>query len=97
MSRRLRIDVVKSNRVIVFPNDFRRNLASDDFLKDGHGSYSGGWIRRISWVCITEILRLVAVSATSNQAAGRELSMLACRGRSKRFLRGAGRTRASTF
>src|SRR6266480_6181157 len=37
MDRRLRIDIVKSDRVVVFPNDFRRNLARDDFLEDRHG------------------------------------------------------------
>src|SRR6266513_1164241 len=36
MHGRLRIDVVERDRVIVFPNDFRRSLAGDDFFKNGH-------------------------------------------------------------
>jgi hypothetical protein len=36
MDGRLRINVVKSDCVIVFPNDFRRNLSRDDFLENSH-------------------------------------------------------------
>src|SRR6266849_5078081 len=35
--RRLRIDVVKRDRVVIFPNDLGRNLTRDDFFKDRHG------------------------------------------------------------
>src|SRR4030095_12696912 len=36
MHWRLGIDVVKGNRVLIFPNDFCRNLAGDDFLENRH-------------------------------------------------------------
>jgi hypothetical protein len=34
---RLWINVVKSDGIIIFPDDFRWNLARDNFLKNGHG------------------------------------------------------------
>jgi len=36
MHWRLGIDVVKRNRVVVFPDDFGRNLAGYDFFKNRH-------------------------------------------------------------
>src|ERR671934_2844634 len=36
--RRLRVDVLKRDRLIIFPDDFRRNFARDDSLKNGHPS-----------------------------------------------------------
>jgi len=36
MHWRLGIDVVKRNRVLVFPNDFGRNLTVDDFFENRH-------------------------------------------------------------
>ena len=36
MHWRLRVDVVKRNRVLIFPNDFRRNLACDNFFENRH-------------------------------------------------------------
>ena len=36
MRWRLGINVVKRNRVLIFPNDFGRNLASDDFFENRH-------------------------------------------------------------
>src|SRR4030095_9207346 len=36
MHWRLGIDVVKGNRGLIFPNDFGRYLAGDDFLKNRH-------------------------------------------------------------
>src|SRR3984893_13592587 len=38
MEGRLRIDVVKSDSVVIFPDNFRGNLARYDLLKDGHES-----------------------------------------------------------
>jgi hypothetical protein len=32
----LRINVVKSDGVIIFPDNFRWNLPSDDFFENGH-------------------------------------------------------------
>ena len=34
--RRLRIDIMKGEHVVVFVNDFRRNFAANDFLENGH-------------------------------------------------------------
>jgi hypothetical protein len=34
---RLRINVVKSDCVIIFPDNFRWNLSGDDFFENGHG------------------------------------------------------------
>ena len=36
MHWRLGIDVVKRNRLLVFPNDFGRNLAGDNFFENRH-------------------------------------------------------------
>ena len=36
MHWRLGIDVVKRDRVIIFPDDFGRNLAGDDFVENRH-------------------------------------------------------------
>ena len=38
MHWRLGIDVVKRNRVLIFPNDFGGNLARDDFFENRHES-----------------------------------------------------------
>jgi len=40
MDRRLRIYVVKSDRIVIFPNNFRWNPASDDFFENRHGKLS---------------------------------------------------------
>jgi hypothetical protein len=34
---RLWINVVKSDRIIVFPDEFRWNLSGNDFFENGHG------------------------------------------------------------
>lgn len=34
--RRLRIDIVESKHVVIFPDDVRGNFAPDDFFKNGH-------------------------------------------------------------
>src|SRR5215472_17714082 len=36
MRWRLRVDIVKSNRVLIFPDDFGRNLPRDDFFENRH-------------------------------------------------------------
>ena len=36
MRRRLGIDIVKCNRVLVFPNDFRWDLAGNNFFENRH-------------------------------------------------------------
>ncbi len=36
MHRRLRIDVVKSDRILILPNDFCWDLSCDDFFENGH-------------------------------------------------------------
>jgi len=36
MHWRLGLDVVKRNRVVIFPDDFGRNLPRDDFLENRH-------------------------------------------------------------
>jgi hypothetical protein len=36
MHWRLGIDVVKRNRVVIFPDDFGRNLPRDDFFENRH-------------------------------------------------------------
>ena len=34
--RRLRVDIMKRNRLIIFPDDIRRDLSRDDFFENGH-------------------------------------------------------------
>jgi hypothetical protein len=34
---RLRINILKSDCVIIFPDNFRWNLSRDNFLENGHG------------------------------------------------------------
>src|SRR6266478_5705202 len=36
MYRRLRVNVLKNNCVVILPNYFRGNLSCDDFFKNGH-------------------------------------------------------------
>ena len=38
MHRGLRVYIMKSQRLFIFPNDLRRNLAPDDFLENGHAT-----------------------------------------------------------
>jgi hypothetical protein len=38
MHWRLGIDVVKRNRILIFPDDFGGNLAGDDFFENRHES-----------------------------------------------------------
>ena len=42
MDRCLRRDVTEGEGLIVFVNNVRRNLAGDDFFKEGHGGGGGG-------------------------------------------------------
>jgi hypothetical protein len=37
---RLRIHIVKRDRVIILPKDFRRDFARDYFFEDRHGEFS---------------------------------------------------------
>src|SRR6266705_6134171 len=37
MDRGLRIYIMKSDRIVIFPNNFRRNLTRDNFFEDRHG------------------------------------------------------------
>src|SRR6266852_2683996 len=39
-NRRMRIYIMESNRVVVFPNNLRRNLTRDNFFEDRHGKWS---------------------------------------------------------
>jgi len=36
MHRRLRIDIVKSDRILILPNDFCWDLSCDNFFENGH-------------------------------------------------------------
>jgi len=39
---RLRIDVMKNDSVVIFPDDFRWDLSCDNFFENGHDIYGLG-------------------------------------------------------
>src|SRR5207248_677215 len=107
MHGRLRIDVVKSDGILILPNDFCWDLSCDNFLENGHeilmvliASELIPLNLRILTVIQTgnlEPYSSMGVNARNNSIAENESPLLIFRGRSRQFPRAAHHRRASTF